>query len=109
MAKKPEKTPAVISGEPSTHPFVSDPGGVFSTDAHRRVLGYLPQPEEEATTVGLLKERIAANDKKHAGRMTDDECDGVLASLQEEGYVDSAYGALKMTQEGFDALQGGAA
>jgi hypothetical protein len=100
------KSPAVI-GPPPPHPFVSDPGGVFATDAHRRVLGYLPTPDSEATTLALLTKRIADNDKEHAGRMAEEEFAGVLASLEEEGYVDSAHGALKMTAKGFEALQGG--
>lgn len=104
MADQPTTTPATF-GVPPSHPFVDDPGGVFATDAHRRVLGHLPTPDEERTSLPLLCSRIAQDGGNPLADPADIE--RIANDLAQEGFVVTDNG-LRMTAEGLDAIQGGA-
>lgn len=93
-------TPAVF-GPPPAHPFVDDPGGVFATDAHRRVIGHLPTPTEERTSRDLLLVRIG----KDGGNPLNDaeDVDRILGELEAEGYINTDNG-LRMTEAGLEAI-----
>jgi hypothetical protein len=101
MAKAAATTPATF-GPPPAHPFVDDPGGVFASDAHRRVLGHLPTPDEPRTSRDLLIVRI--NEDGQNPLSDPGDIDNVVVDLANEDYLDNDLG-LRMTAAGYKALQ----
>ena len=94
-----------------------DPGGIFDSDTHRRVLGHLPPPGEEpmaafndTETSPRVLRRVSLLHRMQPDTGTDladaDELEAVLADLEADG--DAAQNDLGwvMTQAGFDKLTG---
>lgn len=95
--------------------YAPDPGGVFASDTHRRVLGYLPQPDDppiqladtsllplrELTRVSLAH-RISAD--PYHGLQHVDELAAVLADLEDDGYAAESKGGWRQTKKGLEAL-----
>jgi len=83
----------------------ADPGQVFPTDSHRRVLAYLPQPGEDAQSTPALCERIAEDanvpfeDLETLRRILTD-----LATSGDAEEVESGY--WRLAADGFDRLNG---
>ncbi len=96
--------------------YHADPGGVFETDTHRRVLGHLPLPGDDPISLyddegtarqqrrDSLYHRLGADD--HTSVETVDELGDVLADLEAAGYAVQSKGGWKMSKAGFDALTG---
>jgi hypothetical protein len=95
-----ERTPAAMS-------YAPDPGGVFASDAHRRVMAHLPNPDQDPVPVeDLITHRI--NQDPHtlqhfqdAGQVAD-----VLHDLEADGHAKNLKDGWKNTPAGFDALTG---
>jgi hypothetical protein len=81
--------------------YASDPGGVFESDAHRRVLGHLSS--EEPFELQALGHRIS--DDRFHGIAHVDDLDEVLKDLEADGYANSTAKGWKLTKKGLDALQ----
>lgn len=82
-----------------------DPGGVFPSDDHRRVLGHLGTRATEGYEVGELLERMWPDDSTSFEE--ERELLEVLEELQADGLAtESARGAWYMTKAGFDAITG---
>ena len=82
--------------------YHADPGGVFESDAHRRVLGHLPPDEKWA-----LEDLAARLDPDEHTPITADEVDdleGILLDLEAEGYVGQTKDGWKVTKSGQEAL-----
>jgi hypothetical protein len=125
MADKPTSTPAVIGAAPPPHPFVPDPGEVFATDAHRRVLGHLPTPRDQkaADEVGSdvhnytrIRRSVSISQEGLLQRLNEDsglpnldpaDVERIVGELEAAGHVSTQNG-LRMTEAGHDAIQGGA-
>lgn len=82
--------------------YRSDPGGVFDSDTHRRVLAHLPLPADAPTSVVDLAHRIGP-DAVHHKISSIEELVDVLKELEADGYAVLGDG-WKMTDDGFDAL-----
>lgn len=82
--------------------YAPDPGGVFASDTHRRVLGHLSQ--SDPIDLHPLGHRISA-DPDH-GLSTVEELEEVLTSLKADGFASQSKDGWKMTQKGFDAITG---
>lgn len=79
--------------------YAPDPGGVFASDTHRRVLAHLHDEPQELNALG---HRISGD--AHHGLETVDELADVLADLEADGYAHETKAGWKMTGEGLDAL-----
>ncbi len=94
--------------------YLADPGGVFASDTHRRVLGHLPLPTNEPVALfndegtprqqrrNSLFHRVA--DDVHTPVDTQEELAAVLAELEASGYVTQTDAGWVMTQEGLVAI-----
>lgn len=84
-----------------------DPGGVFASDAHRRVLAGL---SDEATPVEALVGRYADDlglpEISDVGDSSVQEVTEVLEDLKADGYVSDAGGGWRMLKKGLDTLTG---
>lgn len=83
--------------------YPADPGGVFATDVHRRVLGHLPLPGDDPTSVEALHDRLSPD--AHTD-LDGDELASVLEDLEADGHVGQTKAGWKQTKRGFDALTG---
>ena len=82
--------------------YNADPGGVFESDVHRRVLGHLPPDEKWA--VEDLAERLDPDEHTPIGAGEIDELSEVLADLEAEGYASQTKDGWKLNKRGLDAL-----
>jgi hypothetical protein len=80
-------------------PYHADPGGVFASDTHRRVLGHL-------TSDAMPAEDLLERMRPDVGTELDeqDELDEVLADLEADGHASSSASGWKQTKKGLDAL-----
>lgn len=95
-----------------------DPGGIFATDTHRRVLAHLTTPDQEIGWQPLALLLRVNPDPNTPFPPLDDRgvadldagLDGlkeILGELEAEGYAVQHEGEVwQMTQAGFDALTG---
>jgi hypothetical protein len=87
----------------------ADPGGVFESDAHRRVLGHLPLPDDDAEAFYERNESTAVErvQTDAALELDGDEVESILSDLEAEGYATQAAEGWQMTPAGLEALQAG--
>jgi hypothetical protein len=87
--------------------FTPDPGGGFASDAHRRVMAHLPNPDQDPVPVEqLIADRINRDPHAlahfgHASQVVD-----VLDELEADGHAKKLKTGWKNTQDGFDLLTG---
>ena len=81
----------------------ADPGGNFASDAHRRVMANLPNPDHDAVDVDGLLERIAGDDFLD---LDADEAGEILADLEADGDATQLKSGWKNTKAGYDVLTG---
>lgn len=87
--------------------YSPDPGGVFASDAHRRVMAHLPNPDDEPVSIeDLIVQRI--NRDPHTLAHFDDAAEvlEVLKDLESEGHAKQLKDGWKNTPAGFDTLTG---
>lgn len=82
--------------------YNADPGGVFESDAHRRVLAHLPLPGDDPTSVADLLERMLPDGATDF--VDENELADVLDDLAASGYAGSTKVGWKQTKKGLDAL-----
>jgi hypothetical protein len=80
-----------------------DPGGVFDSDTHRRVLAHVPLPGDPPSALHPLGVRISPD--RHHGLSHVDELEAVLGELEASGYLSREDGHFVMTDAGLEALQ----
>lgn len=80
--------------------YLADPGNVFDSDAHRRVLGHLTA--DEPMDAGALFERMVPD----VGSDFDDQAEihEVLKDLEADGYATETKAGWKHTKRGYEAL-----
>lgn len=87
--------------------YQPDPGGRFASDAHRRVMAHLPNPDDDPVSVeDLIVERINRDPHTLAHFSSADEVQEVLADLEADGHAKQLKDGWKNTQDGFDLLTG---
>lgn len=87
-------------------PYRADPGGIFESDAHRRVLAHLSRPQDnEGYTVEALLHRL--EDDGPTNFTETYELQAVLNQLVEGGdAVEHDGGIFQQSEQGFDKLTG---
>lgn len=83
------------------HP--ADPGGVFATDTHRRVLAALSHPDMTWDEDELL-ERVGSNEWTQIGSNESGELKSILSDLESDGDAKKNKDGWKMTKAGLDKL-----
>jgi hypothetical protein len=84
--------------------YPPDPGEVFASDVHRRVMANVPNPDGDPLDVdGLIAERVAKDDYLDIDAA---ELAEVLADLEADGHVKKLKDGWKNTPDGFAALTG---
>lgn len=87
--------------------YAADPGGNFASDAHRRVMAHLPNPDQDPVTLDvLIGERINNDPHALAHFESSDDVVGVLYDLEAAGYAKQLKKGWKNTPDGFDLLTG---
>lgn len=87
--------------------YSPDPGGNFASDAHRRVMAHLPNPDDDPIGVGsLITERINKDPHSLQHFESVDEVTDVLDDLEADGYAKKLKAGWKNTPDGFDVLTG---
>lgn len=85
----------------------ADPGGIFASDAHRRVMANLPNPDGDPMSVEeLIRDRINEDDFALAHLQSIEEVEDVLADLEADGFASESQKGWKNTKAGFEALTG---
>lgn len=87
--------------------YPPDPGGVFASDAHRRVMAQLPNPDDDPLSVeDLIVERINRDPHTLAHFKTAADVVAVLGDLEADGHAKQLKNGWKNTADGFDLLIG---
>jgi hypothetical protein len=87
--------------------YSADPGGRFASDAHRRVMAHLPNPDDDPITVeDLIRLRINRDPHTLAHFTSADEVSAVLSDLEADGHAKHLKAGWKNTADGFDLLTG---
>lgn len=87
--------------------YPPDPGGTFASDAHRRVMAHLPNPDDHPLAVDdLIVERINKDPHTLTHFENADELVDVLKDLEAEGHAKHLKDGWKNTPDGFDTLTG---
>lgn len=88
----------------------ADPGGVFASDDHRRVLGSLRPPylDGDGHSLGALVDHVATDPYTFGeGHPDEEEVLDVLKDLEADGHAQhTAKHGWRMTKKGFNALTG---
>lgn len=87
--------------------YPADPGGTFASDAHRRVMAHLPNPDDPPIPLNILiLERINRDPHTLAHFASADEVAAILEDLENNGYAKHLQSGWRNTRSGFDALTG---
>lgn len=87
--------------------YPADPGGIFASDAHRRIMAHLPNPDDQPITVeDLILERINRDVHTLAFFQSADEIAEILEDLKADGHAKHLKAGWINTESGFDALTG---
>ena len=87
--------------------YAPDPGGNFASDAHRRVMAHLPNPDDDPISeYDLVVKRINADPHLLAHLGDAAEVVAILGELEEEGHAKQLKSGWKNTTEGFELLTG---
>jgi hypothetical protein len=87
--------------------YAPDPGGHFASDAHRRVMAHLPNPDDDPISVeDLIVERINKDPHTLTHLSSADQVTDILADLEADGHAKKLKDGWKNTPSGFDVLTG---
>lgn len=87
--------------------YAPDPGGVFASDAHRRVMAHLPNPDDDPiSTEDLINDRINRDPHTLTHFRAADDVVSVLTDLEADGHAKQLKNGWKNTPAGFDVLTG---
>lgn len=84
--------------------YHADPGGVFASDTHRRVLGTLSKPGLKFELDELLR-RASSDPYTEIGPDESGELSDVLKDLEADGHVSESREGWGMTKAGLEAIQ----
>lgn len=87
--------------------YSPDPGNVFASDAHRRVMAHLPNPEDDPIQIeNLIVDRINRDPHTLEHFKTANDVNSVLEDLETDGYAKHLKDGWRNTAQGFDLLTG---
>lgn len=87
--------------------YPADPGGNFASDAHRRIMAHLPNPDDPPITVeALILERVNHDPHTLAFFESAEDVFGVLEDLEASGCAKRRKDGWINTKTGFDLLTG---
>lgn len=87
--------------------YAPDPGGRFVSDAHRRVMAHLPNPDDDPMPVeDLIVERINRDPHTLAHFSSAGEVADILEDLEADGHAKKLKDGWKNTPAGFETLTG---
>lgn len=87
--------------------YPPDPGGTFASDAHRRIMAHLPNPDDDPISVDdLILDRVNRDPHTLTHFATATEVTSVLEDLEADGHAKNLKHGWRNTQTGFDALTG---
>lgn len=81
--------------------YAPDPGGVFASDVHRRVMCAAANPGDPALSVDEIMARVERDDHLDIDR---DELAEALADLEADGHLGQKDGGWRNTASGWEAL-----
>jgi hypothetical protein len=84
--------------------YPADPGGNFASDAHRRVMANVPNPDEAGLPIEAIQRRIDLGDDYLD--LEPSELEEVLKDLEADGDVEEVNTGWRNTDLGFEALTG---
>lgn len=85
----------------------ADPGGTFASDAHRRIMAHLPNPDDPPiTTEDLILNRVNQDPNTLTHFQSVSEVTQVLEDLEADGHAKNHENGWANTQSGFDLLTG---
>lgn len=83
--------------------YLGDPGGIFESDYHRRVVGHLPKPDEDLVNLSYLWARLYVHDIG-TNIEAESELEAILEELINGGHVEKDGYGYRMTKAGLAAL-----
>lgn len=87
--------------------YPPDPGGNFASDAHRRIMAHLPNPDDTPITLEELIQHRVNRDPYTLTHFTSAvEILGVLHDLEDDGHAEELETGWQNTPAGFDTLTG---
>lgn len=86
--------------------YAPDPGGVFTSDVHRRVLGHLPLPGDSPQALDDLAVRLDPDPHTPIGKDDITALTAVLDELHDENYITETKDGYRMSKAGLTALTG---
>jgi hypothetical protein len=87
--------------------YPPDLGGAFASDAHRRVMAHLPNPDDDPITVeDLITQRINRDPHTLTHFADASELVTVLEDLKADGHAKQLKAGWKNTPDGFEILTG---
>jgi hypothetical protein len=84
--------------------YAPDPGERFDSDAHRRLLGAVANPDEDPLTVSEIMARLNDDQYVPLDSSKNDEVNQLITDLVGDGYVKELKTGLRMTKEGRETL-----
>lgn len=82
--------------------YKPDPGGNFESDAHRRVCGLIPVPEDDSQTLTHIWARCLFDD--HNQVPDEVALAEIIQDLLLAGLVEKVEGGIRQTSKGYDLL-----
>jgi hypothetical protein len=87
--------------------YPADPGGRFASDAHRRVMAHLPNPDDDPISIeDLIGQRINRDPHTLTHFTSVAEVAAVLDDLDADGHAKKLKSGWKNTAAGFELLTG---
>lgn len=83
--------------------YKSDPGENFASDAHRRVMAVLANPDQERISFQVVAERLEEDDHFD---LDQEEIAEILSDLEAQGDANKTDEGWQNTEVGFEALTG---
>lgn len=85
--------------------YAADPGGIFASDAHRRVLASVPHPDQDPITFDELMGRLDQDPYVPVGTTQEEETLTLLEDLQKDGDIEKKDSGWQMTDAGSERIQ----
>ncbi len=86
--------------------YLADPGGNFASDAHRRVMAVVANPDQERIDLDEIAKRLGQDEHVPLGPDEVEDVVEILKDLEADGDVSQTKAGWQNTKEGFAVLTG---